>query len=124
MTLLEALGNYIQSLNIGIVGIDIFFNMQPNEPDNCITITDTGGYHSDDTGVIRNPTFQILIRNEDYTAAKEKSEQIYALHLKENFEIGEYFIYLAEFLDEPTYMGQDQNNRSEITMNLILERRS
>jgi hypothetical protein len=130
MTLLESLGYYLQSLNLGIVNAediqgDIFFNMQPDSPDNCITITDTGGYPSDDTGVIRNPTFQILIRNVNYITANEKAEKIYeALHQKGNFNMESFYIYYAEFGSEPAYIGEDQNNRAEISMNLMLERRS
>lgn len=130
MTLVEALGYYLESLNIGTVNTeetpgDIFFNTQPDSPDNCITITDTGGYPSDNTGVIRNPTFQIRTRNIDYAAAKEKAEEIYEiLHQADNFYLGNFYIYYAEFAGEPAYMGKDENNRAEITMNLRLERRS
>lgn len=125
MTLLEALGAYLEVLGIGVQCTDLFFNNQPSEPNNCITIIDTGGYPSDETGMIRYPTFQILVRNENYVDAKMKSENIYtALHQQENFMIGEFYIYLAEFEDEPTPMGEDSKGRTEITMNLRFERRS
>ncbi len=125
MTLLEALGAFLEVLGIGAQGTDLFFNNQPSEPNNCITIIDTGGYPSDETGVIRYQTFQILVRNENYVDAKMKSENIYkVLHLQENFEIGEFYIYFAESEDEPTPIGEDNNGRTEITMNLRFERRS
>lgn len=125
MTLLEELGNFIQSKNIGSVGIDIFFNTQPAEPPDCITIIDTGGYPTDESGVIRNPTFQFLIRNEKYSEAKVKSDLIFdELNQEGNYTLGDYYIYYSEFEDEPTYIGEDDNGRAEISINLKIERRN
>ncbi|WP_422445968.1 minor capsid protein [Thermoanaerobacterium sp. DL9XJH110] len=124
MMLIEEIAKFLQTHGIGALGNDIFIGFQPAEPDNCITILETGGYRPDYIEAIRYPTFQFIVRNIDYALANSKAEEIFALfHSKENYSLGDFYIYYSEFAQEPTYIGQDTNGRYEISLNLEITRR-
>lgn len=112
------LANFLQAHGFGQIGQDLFVSFQPPEPDDCITVYDTGGYAPDIEVPLRDPTCQVLVRSTDYPVAMERAQGIYnLLHAKSNFAIGGYWVYLARAEHEPTPIGPDENGRPEITLN-------
>ena len=57
---------------IGTFGTDIFIGREPDEPNNCITIYDTGGGEPNAKWREDNPTIQIRVRNSSYESGYDK----------------------------------------------------
>lgn len=71
----------LQANAIGTMGTDIFINDEPDEPNNCITIYDTGGTSGQVTNVTtyKQPRIQIRVRNNKQSDGHAKAEAIETL---------------------------------------------
>lgn len=67
------IGKILENEGIGTFGTDIFASKEPDQPDNCITVYNTGGFPDEclDTGISQNElcNFQVRVRNNDYLTA-------------------------------------------------------
>lgn len=112
------IASHLQANGLGQLGQDLFVSFQPSEPDDCITIYDTGGYAPDIDVPLRDPTCQVLVRSADYPVAMERAQAVFnLLHAKANYALGGAWIYLSKAEHEPTPIGPDENGRPEITLN-------
>jgi hypothetical protein len=118
---IDDIAKYLQANNIGTLKTDLFETYQPDKPDACIAILDTGGFEPDSYLPTGDPTFQILVRSIDYTTGKAKVDAIVnLLHLKANIQLvtdGVYFYYI-KLMQEPVHLGRDKNERDEFSINL------
>lgn len=121
--LIDDIATYLQGKSVGTVGTDIFKSLQPSSPVKNITIYDTGGTAPDtDLIGIKNPTIQILARGETYPEAMAMAQAAYdELHGLANVTAGSTYIMFCEALQEPTAIGQDDNNNHEISCNYLLK---
>lgn len=117
------LADYLEDQGHGTVGTDIFVGKLPTEaPNNCIIVYDTGGVAPDTYIPTRNPSTQIYVRNISYNSGKQKIEDIVgSLHTKSNFYIieNEQYVYYCRLIQEPSHIGQDENDRQEFTANFM-----
>lgn len=106
-------------------GIDLFCFLQPDEPDLCATIKDSGGFDPDPQFRYDRPTIQVLVRGnrneyqEAYTVAetiKEFLRQTADETVNGTRYVG--FWVLADIFP----LGWDEKGRPEFTINFRVHR--
>lgn len=98
---------------------------QPDEPATVITLIDTGGLQpSDELTVVHQPTIQVLIRAEDYDAARVIAQAVRtAAHGKIAVEYEGVHFMVISLLAEPGSIGQDEKGRDEFSANFACRTR-
>lgn len=117
MNVLAAVDKLLQAG--GIADAKIKLSRQPDEPVECITVLDTGGMEPDNSITeVHEPTFQLLIRAEDYAAGKLLTDHARAaLHGKIAVEAeGVHFFYIL-LIAEPGNIGQNDKGAEEFSAN-------
>ena len=83
MTILEAVGAYLDDNSLGTLGTDLFLAVMPDGPDVMTCVYETGGGVPDQTmgpaaWAIDRPSFQILCRagQGDYPVARDAAKAI------------------------------------------------
>lgn len=103
----------------------VFFGEEPKDPNDCVTIYDTGGGDPFPDIELYDTSIQIRVRDTKYTEAYAKQNQIReALIIPTTFEInGTRYIGVWNQGDIIS-LGRDQNNRAILTSNYRIERQS
>lgn len=103
----------------------VFVGEEPAEPNDCVTIYDTGGGDPFADIELYDTSIQIRVRDKKYTDAYAKQNQIReALIIPTTFEInGTRYIGVWNQGDIIS-LGKDQNNRAILTSNYRIERQS
>lgn len=64
------LAKFLEANTLGIVGVDIHVATEPEAPDDCVTLYDTGGLEPDtDELDIFRPTIMVKVRSKSYLTA-------------------------------------------------------
>ncbi len=109
----QALGAYASQEPWGI-----FVGGEPNKPDDCITIYDTGGTHANADAQLWDPTFQVRVRSQRYMDAYTKAEAIRDLLLVRTAREIEGWHYTGFWLiSDIAKIGRDGNDRELLTVN-------
>ena len=123
--MLEAIGAYLATKNVGTVGTDIFLGLMPDQPDNCIALFEYAGSPPDLHWDGEYPGLQIRVRNKSYAAARSKigeaMEKLHGLH--EQVLSGTRYL-LIKARGSPEVLKRDASNRVELVLNfeIIKER--
>ena len=122
-TITKQLARYIASLGYGTLRKNLFIHNMPDKPDNCVAVIPTGGFPPNPYIPLKNPTFQIRLR--DARGKEDKVEDrahdlSHKLQSKGNitFVAGGHTIHYVEVLQEPAIMGMDENERPEFVFNV------
>lgn len=82
-TILESVGDYLVTNNLGTLGTNLFLGTMPETPDECVAVYENSGSAPAFTMgpggiVIDYPMLQIVARagREDYPTARDKAESI------------------------------------------------
>lgn len=109
------------------LGTNLFCFEEPDSPDACVTIYDTGGAEPHPTYVYLKPTIQVRVRGAQmgskWTAAYTLAEGIRdALHGVNNQTVGgtKYIQIFAQ--GDMFSLGADDNNRPVLTINFEIHR--
>jgi len=114
----------LQAAAVATLGTDLFAGKEPNSPDNCITIYNTGGtpdqcldLDSDD----ELNTFQVRVRNNDYLAAYAVMDSIRDVIEKDKFAIvagvgGSTYLSIWS-TGLPNDLQRDETNRVIVVQN-------
>jgi hypothetical protein len=131
MTLLEELAALVEQLGLGthradVPGGTIFYPRLPAAPDRCLAIALYGGPPSDPRLPHDAPSVQIRVRGEaaDSRIAENDAQQVYdRLHGLEGVTLagGTWLQHLVGVNSGPVYIGPDENNRDEYTVNFRCE---
>ncbi len=110
--MIDNITGLLQSGGFGTENVDIFSAAQPDDPDDCVTVYETGGFKPELHNSVEYPTFQIIVRGKIYATARQKVDDIYkALH-------GNTSIFmLIQAMQSPGSLGQDQKKRWEFSVN-------
>lgn len=113
-------------VNLTIVGAAIcFIGEEPAEPNNCVTIYDTGGSDPFANIGLKSPTVQVRVRNTDYAAGYALQESIQnALITTETFELNNARYIGVWGQGDIIFIGRDENNRAIFTANYRIERQA
>lgn len=120
MHLIDQIADYLANQGLGAVGTDIFTSYLPQTPDNAIAVLDTGGFEPSIDIPTKEPTFQVLIRNTNYSNGKDDLDSVRsALHQKRGFEVysGETYFYFIYAISEGGHLGRDENGRDTFSIN-------
>ena len=124
-TILEALGDYLQSNDYGTQGTNIFLAVMPEKPDSCIAIYEATGNKPHFTmGIapwaIDRPVIQVICRaaRGDYPAARNTAESIRELlGAITDQTISGVPIMRVESQSSVSPMGEDENQRPMVSIN-------
>jgi hypothetical protein len=108
-------------------GVNLFKSRQSDNPANQTVIYNTGGLEPDRYLPTADPTFQIIVRNTDYSAGEALVASIVGkLHQKENLRLvvttGIYFYYIM-LLNEPSHIGRNEKGQHEWSINFVCRTR-
>lgn len=118
---IDDIADYLEDQSIGTVGTNIFVgNLPTNAPDDSVLVKVTGGAAPDHYLPTRMPSFQIYVRNSEYSAGTTKVEAIItAINKRTNLKLvtgGNYFYYIT-LEGDYGHIGRDENERDEFSMN-------
>ncbi len=126
MAFIDDIATYLQTNGIGTIGTDLFKGYLPDtESGTHIGVYDTGGPAPDvDLTSLKNPTMQILVRSNSYSAGKTKIEAIRnLLHGVINTTIGSTFVLFMNAQSEGGHIGRNQRGQDEFSINFIARTR-
>jgi len=114
----EELALYLQSKGKGTQNKDLFVDFQPDEPNDCITVYDESTSAPSESQALSVDEFgaQILIRNTNNAAARDKAMAIHKLLVGYGglpFVEGGEDISVVYIETPPTTIGKDDKGRSE-----------
>lgn len=125
MTFIEEIAAKLQTAGVGTVATDIFIGDQPPSPDNLVLLVETSGQEPNKEIPITKPTFQVIIRNSSYGAGRAKATSAFnALHQLANADLGDNYVFYVLATSDVGYIGRDENNRHEWSINFRAERRA
>ncbi len=70
--MLNEIGAYLETKNVGTVGVDIFLGLMPDQPDSCIALFEYAGSPPDLHWNGEYPGLQVRVRGTSYAAARTK----------------------------------------------------
>ena len=110
----------LQSEGIGTLGADISLADRPDQPDDVITIYDTGGFPAELELPDLRRTAQISVRGKSYQAAHSRIWQIYKLldRPEERLITANGRKMIARAMQPPTFIDRDASNRVLFVFNL------
>lgn len=110
---------FLQSQGVGTLGTDIHVGTEPELPDECVTLYDTGGGEPDtDEMDIRRPTVMIKVRSKNYLTAHERQEQIQQLFFNSLRIVTQWSRFSGVILSSDFIsIGQDDSKRHAFTAN-------
>ena len=125
MTILEAVGDYLQTSGQGTLGTSLFLSMMPETPDTLVAVYENSGDPPQFTmgaaaWAIDRPTLQVICRatRGDYPTARDKAEAIRALlgAVTEQTLSG-INVMRIQPTGSVVPMGEDENLRPMISVN-------
>ncbi len=106
---------------------DLFIGEEPPDPDDCVTIFDYPGAPPeltlDNDSNITRPSFQIRVRNRDYTIGYILASNIMNLLHGLHNEVWNGTLYMAIFCQNEPALLDYQNGNARFIMNFNLLRR-
>jgi hypothetical protein len=125
MTILEAVGTYLQQNSFGNLGQNIFLSMMPESPDACIAVLEYQGLtpmFTQGAGGIQvdRPSLQLQVRagRDDYVAARDQANNARILLSQvANQTIDGLRILRIEPSGSILPVGVDDNHRPLVTVN-------
>lgn len=96
---------------------NVYLGNLPDSPDNAIAIIPTGGFardlHFGNDSILREPTFQIIVRNASYATGEALCETILGLLSGKTTTN----IKVIQQMSDIISLGRDQNNRPNWSIN-------
>jgi len=127
MTIIEQIATYLQDdLSLGTVAEDIFLGFMPDDSDTTgtiISVLDTGGVEPDKYITdVKSPTFQIMIRADDYDTGRAAMDTVRGLHgLFGELVAGQDYFMKLHALSEGGHLGRDEKGRDLFSINFVAE---
>lgn len=106
-----------------VFGTDLFIGLGPTTPDNIVVLRDTGGRPPVAQYSYEYPTIQVYVRNNSYESGWNQIEVVKAcLHAITNRVCGAERFILILASSEIMYLGNDENDRAEFSLNFEIHR--
>lgn len=121
-TLLAALGH-------ATIGTDLFVGTLPSTPDTCIAVYDTGGQNaeygmgSSVKPLMEQLTVKLTVRGGTYAVANDKARDIHAVLRNWSGTTNGVTYALIQEQYAPIAVGQDENRRTQFSLNYVAMRR-
>lgn len=128
MTIEQQVAQYLQTTIVSpalTLGSNLFVSTMPPKPDDlCVMVVNTGGPEADTYTPVRGVSIQVSVRASQYDTASNVINQAFnGLHQKyDTFQLvaGQTDVMQSMAMQEPTYIGQDTNQRYMFTCNFII----
>ena len=109
-------------------GTNLFISREPTQPDDCVTLYDTGGPEDDLTldrlERYERPRIQVRSRANNYTDAYGMIQDIRSKLQGRAHEVWNGAMYtLIRVASGPEFIEYDGNNRAIVVLNLMIQRR-
>ena len=118
MSYLTDITDRLATLNLGTAGTNLFQGYLPNDPINSIAVINTGGTAPDMDIPTKSPTFQVLVRNNDFLTGEARLEKVRnELHRIANTTYGSTYFYYIAALSEGGHIGQDEQGAFMFSIN-------
>lgn len=111
---------------LGTAGVDLFVNVQPTDPDQCITMRDTGSWREPDRGLgLYHPLVQAIVRGgpndfvRTYALAESVRDAVLAL-TPQVINLTQYNGFWCN--SDVLSLGQDKQRRNLFSVNFRLMR--
>ena len=121
MNLINDIGAYLQTKNVGTMGTNLFLSCMPDTaPDTCVTLLETGGPPPDGYLPTAEEYIQVVVRASSYPTGTALVDSIVKeLHQLANVTLvtnGYYFRYIL-LLGEPGHLGRDDLGHDTFSIN-------
>lgn len=117
------MGTLLMAAGLGSLGTNIFTDLQPASPADCITLYQYAGSPPELVPEIEHPGLQARIRNTSYNTGYSNANSVMTtLHKVHEQTIDGIHYLFVEANQSPECMGQDQNRRWEWIVNFIVTR--
>jgi len=123
--LLDEIGGFLQTNNVGTLGSTLFLGLMPDQPDSCIALFEYAGSPPDLHWNGEYPGLQVRVRNKIYAMARSKIEEVVTeLHGAHELTLNGTRYLLIKARGSPEVLKRDNNNRVELFVNfeIIKER--
>lgn len=128
MTIEQQVAQYLQTTIVSpalTLGTNLFVSTMPPQPDElCVMVVNTGGPEADRYTPIRQVSIQVSVRASQYdTGSSVINSTFNALHQKTDQLVlvsGQTDIMQSMAMQEPTFIGQDTNQRYMFTCNFVI----
>jgi hypothetical protein len=115
----QDIATYLAAQSVGTFGTNIFVSREPPEPNECVTVYDTGGLEpdTDDLNLLR-PKFQVRVRSATYEGGYTKQSLIRDLLILVAPIKTANSVFVAIMVDTDFIsLGRDDKDRYTSTMN-------
>ena len=118
------IANYMQAQGIGTIGTDLSIGGVPERVDSVISVVDSPAHASPHPNVPEeSPTVKILVRERDYDAGYSQCKAITdLLQSLPSQDIDGKRVISCLAVGSPNWLGWDDNNRGQWSMNFNLIR--
>jgi hypothetical protein len=117
--------DFLVNAGIGTFGTDLFVSKEPESPNACVTVYDTGGFDAEAAYTYDRPTVQVRVRGDkqDYSDAFTKAQSVRdELHGKYNETINGTR-YVGIWIQGDIFtLGYDANDRPILAVNFRMHR--
>lgn len=125
--LIDEIAQYLITNGAGTaLGTDVFEGYLPPDPDVAYTILDTSGRTPSIYVPLKNPTFQVLIRDVVYNSGKDTLNSIFSLlhnFYMNSFIVNGIFVLRCNAVSQGGHIGQDPKGRDLFSINFETETR-
>lgn len=109
---------YLESKGLGTVGTNLFWDFEPDSPDNIITVIDEEGPTIPEADSLKVDIFgiQIIVRNDNKSIARNISQAIHKMIVGfggESLINGGDIVSYITINTPPTSIGKDDKNRNK-----------
>ena len=119
----DDIATWLADKGIGTKGTSIFRGYLPPTPVDCLGVFASGGSAADLVGNIDNPSVQVLVRASSYTNAETVAYNVFNnLHGVTETTIGNTRYLLIEALQDPVFVGQNENGHYLFSVNFRIMR--
>lgn len=125
MSLISDIATHLETNGLGTVGTNIFYSYIPDIDGNVIAVLDTGGPQPNvDIKELKEPTFQIFIRNSSYASGKSQLDSVRSLlHRLIETTIGSTYFLNCFAQSEGGHIGRNERDQDEFSINFIAKTR-
>ena len=111
----------IGTFNASAGGGNIFLGLQPNEPNDCVTLYDAGGQGSNFGLPDSRRTVQVIVRGSTFAAAHAKAWAVYDEMITNLRDDGHFLKFnnrkqIISATSNPTNIGKDEKGRHELSL--------
>ena len=118
--LIDEVAQYLQTNGIGTLGTNLFESLMPPEANQAVCVIETTGMKPDIEIPLRDPSFQILIRDIEFDKGRTVADNIrLLLHNFYNspFVAGGIYVYRCNLVSEGGHIGMDIEGRDMFSLN-------